>query len=743
MRHQKGITEASTFAVTAGLQLCTGWGQFDTRKGTSDDYKAITGKEIVAMMRKPPSVAKADAQWFIPSTYKARDGREFAAQRDRGEFWFLCLDEDGETENNLSLDEIDQFLASVCGDVARMIYSTRSSTAGKRKWRALIPLYRPISGTDYADTAAAFNAELIEASAGVLIPDPALERAAQLIYLPNRGEHYEHSATKGNRLDLAPDHRIIRQREGMRAEWRIAEAQAQARRDERQRKAEANPGGTASVVEAFNGNTIVSSELERAGYRASRNCRDWRSPNSSTGSYAVRDFGEFWISLSGSDAALEIGNVSPSGNRIGDAFDLFVHYEHGGDFKAAIRAYAEELDVDHKSKAKAERQDPASVLRGGSHDDGPPPREDKPKAAVEFVAVGDLQYRDPEFIIDGLMETECLGLIFGDPGIGKTFAAIDMALSVASGTPFHGRPVRQGSVFYIAGEGHNGLARRFHAWSRLREVPLASCRMFKSERAAQFLDAASAGAVSEAVEGLAQQVGAPALIVIDTLARNFGAGDENSTQDMNEFIVAIDDLRARFPGSTILIVHHSGHADKQRARGAMALKGALDFEYRVEAAEGVAMQVVNIKMKDAPLAKTMAFNLETVHLGGKAESAVPVATDVLEREHKLTGNQKLALETFKTAAADGLGWKDGTFAGVDLEKWRGAFYAKHTGDTPEAKKKAFQRARKDLQDAGRVTVDNDRYFVHTAGPQMAIVGGRDKRDIAGHPEKCPGAEAGI
>jgi len=366
----------------------------------------------------------------------------------------------------------------------------------------------------------------------------------------------------------------------------------------------------------------------------------------------------------------------------------------------------------------------------------------KPKPAFEFVAVGDLQYRDPEFVIDGLMETDCLGLIFGDPGIGKTFVAVDMALSVASGTPYHGRPVRQGTVFYIAGEGHNGLARRFHAWSRHRGVPLASCRMFKSERAAQFLDAASAAAVAEAVEGLAAQFGAPALIVIDTLARNFGAGDENATKDMNEFIAAVDDLRARFPGSTILIVHHSGHADKQRARGAMSLKGALDFEFRVEAAEGVAMQLVNTKMKDASAPDSMAFNLETVHLGGKAESAVPVQTEAPERENRPSKAQLLALNTYVTAAVAGGVWKDGAFLGVDLEDWRAAFYAKHTGDTPEAKKKAFQRVRTDLQGAGRVTVENDLYFVRDHALQIAIMFERDKRDKAGHFEKCPGAEAG-
>jgi hypothetical protein len=67
---------------------------------------------------------------------------------------------------------------------------------------------------------------------------------------------------------------------------------------------------------------------------------------------------------------------------------------------------------------------------------------------------------------------------------------------------------------------------------------------------------------------------------------------------MSEFVVAIDDMKARFPGCCVLIVHHSGHGDKQRARGAMALKGALDFEFRVEK-KGREVQLINTKMKDA------------------------------------------------------------------------------------------------------------------------------------------------
>jgi RecA-family ATPase len=121
-------------------------------------------------------------------------------------------------------------------------------------------------------------------------------------------------------------------------------------------------------------------------------------------------------------------------------------------------------------------------------------QDQRPAPPFQFVPVADLKYRAPEYIIMELFEADTLGLIFGDPGCGKSFLAVDIALSVATGTPFHGRDTKQGSVFFIAGEGHNGLARRFAAWSQARGVSLAGVPLFKSERAAQFLDGATRAA---------------------------------------------------------------------------------------------------------------------------------------------------------------------------------------------------------------------------------------------------------
>lgn len=309
-------------------------------------YSCISGIEIARLVREPQSVPKDRARWFIPSTYPEHDARSHRAQAARGSFWFLTLDID---QNNPSLDDVRTTLASVLGGVAAIIYSSRSATADCRKWRALVPLAGPLAGRDYLDTQNAFFDMLEEASSGALIPDRALARPGQLVYLPNRGAFYEWHIERDEHLALSADHPIMVRREATRANWAAAEATARNAREERtaERRARAEAGET-SIVNAFNAAHDLSGLLAHYGYDRDGDSNHWRSPMQTSGSYATRCYGDYWVSLSASDAAAGIGR--PSGNGIschGDGFDLFAFFEHHGDFNAAVRSYAEEIGMSY------------------------------------------------------------------------------------------------------------------------------------------------------------------------------------------------------------------------------------------------------------------------------------------------------------------------------------------------------------------------------------------------------------
>ena len=74
---------------------------------------------------------------------------------------------------------------------------------------------------------------------------------------------------------------------------------------------------------------------------------------------------------------------------------------------------------------------------------------------------------------------------------------------------------------------------------------------------------------------------APGLIVVDTLARCFGAGDENTQKDMNAFVAGADELRAQFSGCTVVVVHHMPKSSTKTERGSGALSGAADTVLRL------------------------------------------------------------------------------------------------------------------------------------------------------------------
>lgn len=337
----------------------------------------------------------------------------------------------------------------------------------------------------------------------------------------------------------------------------------------------------------------------------------------------------------------------------------------------------------------------------------------KPAVGFQLVRVSDMVFSEPEFLVQGVLETSALALAFGDPGCGKSFVAVDFACCIATGRNFHGREVIRGPVIYLAGEGHNGLKRRTIAWERHTGQSLDQAPLYFSKVPAHFLDAAHADAVATAVDAIAAIEGFPVLIVIDTLARSFAGGDENATKDMSEFIAAVDAMKARYPGCTVLIIHHTGHAEKQRARGNLALKGALDTEYRVEK-DGETVTLTATKMKDAPEPDPLAFLLKSVDIGVTRHGEV-FTSAVLEmtaapvkRRAKMSPANRLGMDTFLRAKRDaGLG--DDLSAEIHLEDWRHVFYAGHTGDTTEAKKKAFQRVRDALVKDGDLAVTDDLY----------------------------------
>lgn len=320
----------------------------------------ITYEELVTMATRLtgdeqrfdwPQVIKQDAPWLLPSMLPSRNA---AKQVQDGLYAALVVDID---HGSPTFEEVEKAVLAATGGPVALIHSTKSATFRTPRWRGVIPLERPISGVDYADTAKALYIRIREASKGRVDPDDAVARPGQISFLPNAPDgdpvaedYLAYAAEIGDdpdiALDLTDDHPIILLRDAQRSKARgNAEAAVEQAKHRR--------GGGNTPISRFNAEHTIDALLRRYGYvqqtdpSGKYGTDHWRSPYQTSGSFATwvdSDKGgegsNGWISLSGSDAKRALGAKSASGGaRYGDAFDLYVHFEHGGDMGAALEAW--------------------------------------------------------------------------------------------------------------------------------------------------------------------------------------------------------------------------------------------------------------------------------------------------------------------------------------------------------------------------------------------------------------------
>lgn len=287
----------------------------------------------------------------------------------------------------------------------------------------------------------------------------------------------------------------------------------------------------------------------------------------------------------------------------------------------------------------------------------------EPERPALFTHIDELKIRKPEWLIENLLEQDTLAMCFGASGSGKTFLVLDMALCVATGRSWNGYYAKKKPVFYLAGEGGNGLARRVAAWKKHNGVGPGEAEFYKSNRAVVLSDPAQVTHMVEQIDLMIEAKGVPGLLIVDTLARSLGASEESSGTDMNLLIGELDGLRERYKDMVVLLVHHTGHTNKERGRGASNITAALDHEFRVETwgeDELAKVLVTWTKMKEDAFPPQMAFSKLPVQL--MTPEAEEVTSIVLERTEDLpeskagggmSATQKTVLKAFDELAEHG------------------------------------------------------------------------------------------
>lgn len=235
-----------------------------------------------------------------------------------------------------------------------------------------------------------------------------------------------------------------------------------------------------------------------------------------------------------------------------------------------------------------------------------------------------------EFLVDGLLPAGGLLAIYGPPGCGKSFLALDLTCSVGTGRAWLGHAVnREGAAIYVAAEGSAGLAPRLDAWRTSRG--LAAAAPLNVQFCLQPTNLLEQADPSALLVEIRRSGVSPALIVFDTLHRSMAGGDENSAKDVGRVIENADRIR-RETGAAVLMVHHS-RKDSEVERGSTSLRGAVDTLLQVKVEDDLRTLLCE-KQKDGPAFGSITFELSPLF----GSCVVAVSNDVRLGGGSLTGS---------------------------------------------------------------------------------------------------------
>jgi RecA-family ATPase len=319
---------------------------------------------------------------------------------------------------------------------------------------------------------------------------------------------------------------------------------------------------------------------------------------------------------------------------------------------------------------------------------------------------------DPDWLIDRHLPEDGFAVLCGAYSGGKSFVALDWSMSIAAGVPWLGHQVKQGEVVYIYAEGARGLKKRARAWRKEHGVAENPKGFRAISCSVNVLDEKLIACTIAAIKASGAK---PRLIVIDTLARCFGAGDENSTKDMNAFVNACTEMREEFEGATILVVHHVGKEEKKGSRGANALPAAADIAFTVKKpnVKSLSMVLQNSKPhKDSAALDDRHFQLVEIELGeGQTsldfrlanEKEIREQIEQEEEEAESPRALKMGIERTFQALVDLMP------AGARHKEWMSA---------SQKDKATFNRHRTKLIEAGRVELNAGGLYM-VVGPGSA------------------------
>jgi hypothetical protein len=217
-----------------------------------------------------------------------------------------------------------------------------------------------------------------------------------------------------------------------------------------------------------------------------------------------------------------------------------------------------------------------------------------------------------EPLVTGLIDRGKFAMLYGPGGSGKSFVALDMALCVATGLPWHGRDTSAGKVLFVAAEGVSGLAARRRAW-RSRHPGIVFDKAFHTLKRA--VDLFGQTAPHDVADTLAYCLSHEIkLVVFDTYNRCAPGLEENSAKDTSVVNAHLGQFTQA--GIAVLLIHHTPK-DGSTPRGSGSLVWATDHALMVSKARD-SVTVLNARQKDREDGDSVYLSLVAEQTSGSA-----------------------------------------------------------------------------------------------------------------------------
>jgi len=217
--------------------------------------------------------------------------------------------------------------------VRSFCWTTHSHTPEAPRYRVLLPL--PVSLPYDREIDVALSAALASDLALYSVCDRSKFGAASLFYLPRHREGSEFAAVA---IEGSPVNVGKLQTSALNIAQRVEASAAEAAA---RRAANALPAELQALIEQYNATHPLIDRLPAYGYH--RDGQRWRSRyQHGQGATVILPEGTGWVSFSETDAAEGVGRRPARSSSqcacFGDAFSLYVHYEHYGSFRAALES---------------------------------------------------------------------------------------------------------------------------------------------------------------------------------------------------------------------------------------------------------------------------------------------------------------------------------------------------------------------------------------------------------------------